>query len=205
VCSGLGLQRYAAAAQLTGYYVIGAPTGAMLAFGAYSGERDGVFGLWLGIALAMLAGAALQAVALKRHDWARAASAAASRLSTDGESKGGALAELGGEAFTVTQARGRRNATGPCTGRVARPRVLARRTASDLAGVPLRMADECAEGETEHEHEQGPDTCSSSSDPHANTESQRSESVCIIKDSVTVYTALSAVTCVVYLRSPAVR
>ena len=34
VCSGLGLQRIAATAQLVGYYAIGTPTGVALAFGA---------------------------------------------------------------------------------------------------------------------------------------------------------------------------
>lgn len=86
VCSGLGLQRYAAAAQLIGYYAVGVPAGAALAYGYSRRELlDGSRWLWGGIALAMLTAALLQLAALCRHDWRRAAAAAQARLALDAE------------------------------------------------------------------------------------------------------------------------
>jgi hypothetical protein len=80
VCSGLGLQRIAAYANLVGYYAIGLPLGVGLAFGAWRDGEDGVFGLWIGTGAALLAASLLQGLALLRHDWARAVEEARRRL-----------------------------------------------------------------------------------------------------------------------------
>ena len=80
VCSGLGLQRIAAYANLVGYYAIGLPLGVGLAFGAWRDGEDGVFGLWIGTGAALLAASLLQGLALFRHDWARAVEEARRRL-----------------------------------------------------------------------------------------------------------------------------
>lgn len=95
ICSGLGLQRFAAASQLLGYYVVGMPVGAILAFGTEHGQQDGVFGLWIGIGLSMLTAAILQSIALSWYDWASAADAAALRLASDavGEEAGISIRE----------------------------------------------------------------------------------------------------------------
>jgi hypothetical protein len=80
VCSGLGLQRIAAYANLVGYYAVGLPLGVGLAFGAWRDGEDGVFGLWIGTGAALLAASLLQGLALLRHDWARAVEEARRRL-----------------------------------------------------------------------------------------------------------------------------
>jgi MATE family multidrug resistance protein len=79
VCSGLGLQRYAAAAQLVGYYAVGMPLGAAGAFWLLGGSERGVLALWAGTALSMLVAALLQAFALLRHDWAKSVAESAAR------------------------------------------------------------------------------------------------------------------------------
>lgn len=81
-CSGLGLQRHAALAQLTGY-AIGTSVGAALAFGLRHGAEDGAYMLWAGLALSILIAAAVQTVALCRHDWDRSVAEAAERLEQD--------------------------------------------------------------------------------------------------------------------------
>lgn len=58
-CSGLGLQRYAAVAQLGGY-ALGMSTGAALAFGWRHGEEDGAFMLWAGLGISMAVAALIQ-------------------------------------------------------------------------------------------------------------------------------------------------
>ena len=83
ICSGLGLQRVAALANMLGYYVIGIPAAVVLAFVVYKDRKEGVFGLWIGVGGAMLTAALLMIVALLRHDWSRSASEAALRLQTE--------------------------------------------------------------------------------------------------------------------------
>ena len=65
-CSGLGLQRYAAFAQLGGY-ALGMTAGAGLAFGWRHGAEDGAFMLWAGLGLSMALAAAIQLGLLCRH------------------------------------------------------------------------------------------------------------------------------------------
>ena len=65
-CSGLGLQRYAAFAQLGGY-ALGMTAGAGLAFGWRHGAQDGAFMLWAGLGLSMALAAAIQLGLLCRH------------------------------------------------------------------------------------------------------------------------------------------
>jgi MATE family multidrug resistance protein len=73
-CSGIlrgcGRQKLGAAVNVAGYWILGLPTAAALAFGAGMGER----GLWCGLT----AGAGFQAVVLlfllARWDWQREAS-----------------------------------------------------------------------------------------------------------------------------------
>lgn len=76
-------QRYAAASQLFGYYLVGVPIGMTLAFVSLRGEQQGVFGLWAGVALSMVASSICISIALVRHDWQRAADAAKGRLFGD--------------------------------------------------------------------------------------------------------------------------
>lgn len=83
VCSGLGLQRFSAGAQLVGYYLVGMPLGIYAAFGPLGGSDDGVLALWGGTALSMLVAAALQAAALLRHDWSACAAESAARVRRD--------------------------------------------------------------------------------------------------------------------------
>ena len=84
VCSGLGLQKYAAIAQLAGYG-IGMPVGALLAFGALGGGEEGAELLWAGIGLSMICAAFVMLLQLVRHDWQRSADEANARLGMDGE------------------------------------------------------------------------------------------------------------------------
>lgn len=97
ICAGLGLQRYAAAAQLAGYYAVGLPLGVGVAFGVLHGAEEGVYWLVGGVALAMLTAALVQLLLLCRTDWALAAAAAAKRLSseTPREERGEARGEEG--------------------------------------------------------------------------------------------------------------
>ena len=81
-CSGLGLQSYAAIAQLGGY-AVGMSAGAALAFGWLRGGEDGAFLLWGGLGLSMLIAAAIQLGLLCRHDWERSAAEASERLHRD--------------------------------------------------------------------------------------------------------------------------
>jgi MATE family multidrug resistance protein len=79
-CSGLGLQRYAAAAQLIGY-ALGTAAATSVAFGTLQGAQDGTFALWGGLGLSMLLASALQACMLCRRDvWSRAVAEASERL-----------------------------------------------------------------------------------------------------------------------------
>ena len=55
-----------ALAQLAGYYLLGVPFALVLAFYVYRASSVGVFFLWGGVALAMLAAAAVQLIALCR-------------------------------------------------------------------------------------------------------------------------------------------
>lgn len=83
VCSGLGLQRFAAGATLVGYYMVGMPLGIWAAFGPLAGSDDGVLALWAGTGLSMLVAGGLQALALWRHDWAACAAESAARVRRD--------------------------------------------------------------------------------------------------------------------------
>ncbi|KAG8470659.1 hypothetical protein KFE25_009080 [Diacronema lutheri] len=82
-CSGIGLQRYSAGAQLIGYYVVGMPVGIWAAFGPLGGSEDGALALWVGACLSMLVAAALQALVLARYDWAACAAESAARVHLD--------------------------------------------------------------------------------------------------------------------------
>ena len=93
VCSGLGLQRYAAWAQLGGY-AVGMAVGAGLAFGWRHGAEDGAMLLWAGLGISMLFAVSLQLAFLCRHDWERSAMEASDRLTADRHSA--ACAEPGG-------------------------------------------------------------------------------------------------------------
>ena len=84
VCSGLGLQRYAMLANVLGYYLLGIPTAACVAFVVLRGAADGVYGLWGGVAIAMFASALVQCVLIGRHDWRQSADEARRRLALDG-------------------------------------------------------------------------------------------------------------------------
>ena len=68
-------------AQLAGYYLLGGPFALVFAFWLWHSSKEGVFFLWGGVALAMLAAATVQLVALWRHDWNRSALEASRRLS----------------------------------------------------------------------------------------------------------------------------
>ncbi|KAL1519892.1 hypothetical protein AB1Y20_023381 [Prymnesium parvum] len=103
VCSGLGLQRFAAASQLLGYYVVGIPIGVVLAFVVLHGERDGVFGLCTGTAAAMLTSSALVTITLLRHDWGLAADAAERRLSSNALADETSLSRMRKSAKCVRQ------------------------------------------------------------------------------------------------------
>ena len=98
VCSGLGLQRIAAYANLVGYYVVGLPLGVGLAFGAWRDGEDGVFGLWIGTGAALLAASLLQGLALLRHDWSRAVEEARRRLGEEARGEEAPLRARGEEA-----------------------------------------------------------------------------------------------------------
>ena len=94
VCSGLGLQRYAMLANVLGYYLLGIPMALAIAFLWLRGSEDGVYGLWGGVALAMLASGIVQCVLIARHDWRTSAAEARRRLSIDGADAEGASAVL---------------------------------------------------------------------------------------------------------------
>ena len=79
VCSGLGLQRYAMLANVLGYYLLGIPMALAIAFLWLRGSEDGVYGLWGGVALAMLASGIVQCVLIARHDWRTSAAEARRR------------------------------------------------------------------------------------------------------------------------------
>lgn len=81
-CSGLGLQRYAAIAQLGGY-ALGMSAGAALAFGWRHGAEDGAFMLWAGLGVSMASAAIIQLGLLCHHDWDRSATEASARLLRD--------------------------------------------------------------------------------------------------------------------------
>ena len=108
VCSGLGLQRVAACAQLIGYYAIGLPVALAFAFWYAHGSRDGVFWLWGGVGLAMLSAAAIQLVALLRHDWTKSAEEASVRLARGAADEAAQARRSGGGSSSTTDHGGAR-------------------------------------------------------------------------------------------------
>mmetsp|Transcript_38243 Transcript_38243/g.113653 ORF Transcript_38243/g.113653 Transcript_38243/m.113653 type:complete len:548 (-) Transcript_38243:9-1652(-) len=142
VCSGLGLQRWSAAGQLVGYYLVGMPAGCALAFGAAHRAERGIFYLWGGVGLSMLTAAAVQATAILRLDWSVAARTAARRLAKDEDaaavlpaSEGGAApAQEGGSSGTQRQdGVGGGGAGGACA---PEPSSLAQRLLPAPRGAP---------------------------------------------------------------------
>eukprot|EP00968_Pinguiococcus_pyrenoidosus_P023410 scaffold3753_cov257-Pinguiococcus_pyrenoidosus.AAC.5 len=82
IMSGLGKQRESAMAQVIGYYAFGMPLGIYLTFSetGLGGSQLGVFGLWGGIGVSMLASLSIQILFLLRFDWREALKDARTRL-----------------------------------------------------------------------------------------------------------------------------
>jgi MATE family multidrug resistance protein len=82
VMIGLGLQKQAAIAQLIGYYVLGIPFSAIMAFvNPFHLSPDlGIYWLWIGVAIAMFSAFCMQLFLILRYDWNRAVEACQKRL-----------------------------------------------------------------------------------------------------------------------------
>ena len=139
VCSGLGMQRIAAYANLIGYYVVGLPLAVGLAYGAWHDGEDGVFGLWIGTGAALLAASLLQGVALLRHDWARAVEEARRRLGEEARGEEAPSRARGEEAAAAessdAQERGVSDAMVPTLARMESSNGAPARAASGAEGA----------------------------------------------------------------------